>query len=113
MKTTIEVHADNYLHELERITKERAQVHVFPDGECAVCGSEDRVIHRNVRSSKLITDRDIPLCEDCGSKLDRTTVDELFRNIKENEFFLWTKIVTHNIRKDNWISRLTFEILRE
>jgi len=113
VKTTIEVHADDYLQELERVQRAFAQDHIFPEAECALCGSNDVIASFPIISKRYQFSKEVPICEACSMHLNDTSIEEFFRKIKEQEFFLWSQIVTHNIRKNNWISRLAFDILKE
>lgn len=113
MRAFIDIPAEEYLHEIERMSRERANLQDFPLSECALCGSTDNIRSMEVSTSKLDGPKDIPVCGVCSRQLGISTVEDFLRMVKENEFFLWTKIVTHHIRRDTWISRLTFEIMRE
>ncbi|MBN1539332.1 MAG: hypothetical protein JW939_04240 [Candidatus Thermoplasmatota archaeon] len=113
MRATIDIPAEEYLQEIERMSRERANLQKFPPSECALCGSTDNIGSVEVSTMKLDGPKEIPVCGVCGIHLGTSTVEDFLRMVKENEFFLWTKIVAHHIRKDSWISRLAFEIMRE
>ena len=113
MKTTIEVHAEDYLQELERIQRTLAQEQSFPDGECAICGARDMISPFPVISKRYQFSKDVPVCRTCSRQMGNISIEDFFRKIKLEEFFLWSQIVTHNIRKNTWISRLAFDVLKE
>ncbi|MBN1389342.1 MAG: hypothetical protein JXA22_01735 [Candidatus Thermoplasmatota archaeon] len=113
MRTTIEVNAGEYLREIEKICMEQADRHSFPTHECAVCGSSENIGSVEVNSMKLQGPRKIPVCNECRSYLESSSVEDLLRSLKKRGSFQWTMVVAHNIRKTNWISRLTFEVMRE
>jgi len=113
VKTIIEVHADDYLQELERIQRAFAQDQSFPGSECAICGSKEMITPFTVISKRYQFSKEVPICEACSLHLHDISIEEFFRKIKTEEFFLWSQVVTHNIRKNTWISRLAFDILKE
>ncbi|MGA1792527.1 MAG: hypothetical protein ACMUHM_01110 [Thermoplasmatota archaeon] len=113
MKTTIEVHADDYLQELERIQRTMAMDQCFPEKECAICGANEGIALHSLISQRLQFSKEVPVCRVCTGHLIDTCIEDFFRKIKQEEFYLWSQIVTHNIRKNTWISRLAFDILKE
>ncbi|MGA1820232.1 MAG: hypothetical protein ACMUHU_04400 [Thermoplasmatota archaeon] len=113
MKTTIEVHADDYLQELERIRRVMAQDQTFPEGECAICGSGENIGMHPIISRELQFSKKVPACRECSRHLNDTSIEDFFQRIRLKEHFLWNQIVAHNIRKNTWISRLAFDVLKE
>ena len=113
MQTSLIHCNDDLLSELEDLAKELAWKERFPAGECTLCGSSDEVSPIVVTSDQLYGPTHIPVCFDCRKKMKGQDIDDHLRMIKKDDNFLWGKIVSHNIRKLNWISRLAFLILGE
>jgi len=87
--------------------------HSFPDGECCLCGSTEGVERTILRSITFGRSMALPLCLDCQIHKGNLDVEHFLRMIRDSDSNHWDRILTYNIRKLNWISKLTFDMMKE
>lgn len=87
--------------------------HRFPKSECCLCGSSDGVERTILRSITFGRSMALPLCLDCQICKGNLEVEYFLKMIKVNDSNHWDRIVSYNIRKLNWISKLTLDIMKE
>ena len=98
---------------IEAILMEVSTIERFPEGECALCGSLNHAENILVRSKRISEPVMISICMDCREEMEGAEVEQFFRSTMERNTYTWSKIVAHNFRKLNWISRLAFDIMNE
>lgn len=98
---------------LESMVREAARTERFPDGECALCGSLYQVDISSVVSNRITEPVNLYLCRECRDTMGGGTVEEYFRRSRDMNTYSWSKIISHNFRKLNWISKLAFDIFNE
>ncbi len=98
---------------LESMMRETARVERFPEGECALCGSFYQTEETMIRSNKITEPITLSICRECREGMEGLTVEEYFQKSMEMNTYTWSKVIAHNFRKLNWISKLAFDILNE
>ncbi|MFW3146385.1 MAG: hypothetical protein ACMUIE_06200 [Thermoplasmatota archaeon] len=92
---------------------ELAKVEIFPDGECALCGSAEDFRTSEVHSEFVDDDLQVPLCLECRRNMEEQSIEQYIRKVRDEGSPKWSKILSFNLRKVNWISKVAFDLLKE
>lgn len=92
---------------------ELAKVEVFPEDQCALCGSVMQPRISLICSEMINSELKVPLCQDCSGNLEQRSIEEYIRKVRDEGSPKWSKILSFNLRKVNWISKVAFDLLKE
>ena len=91
---------------------ELARRHKFPTTECCICGSQKMIDQTILRSRSFSRSLVLPVCLDCQADIGNMEVENYLESIKVQELDRWDSIVSYNIRKNNWVSQVVFNVMK-